>query len=267
MKKVTRYLERQAEVGRGTAPALVRLPWEIARSYFRMAFPERNCPKHGYRMFDKPLLASYSRSGTNWIRFIIEDISGLPTPGKECLHPHGLDPFVVDRSHKAYACMKRHPSVLMVVRDYRECLLRQHTALWLQNPKVAEFLVDRSEQQPPVWYIRNIEAFDRYPGTKLLLYYEDLVTGPQNEIPRIAEFLALDSARTADFVANIDEKFARSVGVYTSAGRASNTGASKDIRYHAKKHLSDAQQREFDAFYRERYPELYEKYLKRYAVE
>jgi len=252
-------------MGRKALPALTRLPWEIARSYYRRILPEKDCPKHGYRLYDRPLLASYSRSGTNWLRFIIEDISGLPTPGKACLHAQHDGNFVIDRAHKAYACMQRHPKVMLVLRDYRECLLRHHRSLWLRNPIVNEFLVDRSEEQPARWYIENIEAFDEYPREKLLLYYEDLVIKPETIIPRLSEFLGLNPERTADFIDRLDAKAAQSVGIYAASGRLSVTGASRDLRHHAHEHLSAAQQLEFDTFYRERYSNLFEKYLKRYA--
>jgi hypothetical protein len=161
--------------------------------------------------------------------------------------------------------MQRHPKVMLVLRDYRECLLRHHRSLWLRNPIVNEFLVDRSEEQPARWYIENIEAFDEYPREKLLLYYEDLVIKPETIIPRLSEFLGLNPERTADFIDRLDAKAAQSVGIYAASGRLSVTGASRDLRHHAHEHLSAAQQLEFDTFYRERYSNLFEKYLKRYA--
>lgn len=266
MKKLSRYLERQRNLGRGVIPALARLPWEIARSYYRKIFPEKDCPKHGYRLYDKFLIASYPRSGTNWIRFIIEDISGLPTPGKECLHPQHDGNFAVDRAHKAFTCMGRHRGVLFVLRDYRECLLRQHRSLWIRNPVVAEFLVDRSEERPPCWYIKNIEAFEQCARDKLLVYYEDLVTRPQDVIPGVAQFLGLDPRRTAEFLDQIDQKYAQSVNIYKSGGRPSVSTTTRNLRHHADELLTPAQQLEFDAFYRERHPGLFGKYLERYGV-
>ncbi len=157
--------------------------------------------------------------------------------------------------------MPRYPKVMLVLRDYRECLLRHHQSLWRRNPMVNEFLADRSEEQPPYWYTKNIETFDAYPREKLLLYDEDLVIESGTMIPRLSEILGLNPERTTAFIDHLDAKAAQSVDICTSGGRPSATGASRDLRHHARKHLSDAQQLEFDMFYRERQPALFERGL------
>ena len=73
------YFETQKQQGHSVLFALCMLPFAILRPYYHKAFPEKNCAMHGWGLHDLPLLASYSRSGANCIRFIIEDISGRPT--------------------------------------------------------------------------------------------------------------------------------------------------------------------------------------------
>ena len=60
----------------------------------------------GHGFYDKPLLVSYPRSGTNWIRYIIESLSGKPTPGQERVHT-GTD-YVMDTAHKGYPVIHRY---------------------------------------------------------------------------------------------------------------------------------------------------------------
>lgn len=217
----------------------------------------------GFAFYHLPLLASYSRSGTNWLRYAVEVISGRPTPGQKRLYK-GPDP-VFDRAHKAYAVMEKHPRVVLVLRDYRECLLRQHLRLWQQKPEVAAFLEAGQVLQPPAWYLRNIEAFDRYGREKLLLYYEDLLLKPETSLRALSAFLGLDPAKTEEFLREVGRHYRESIEAYTYSGHTSQTSLDKDVQGHARKWLTPDQQREFDLYYQERHPDLYERYLKRYA--
>ena len=215
-------------------------------------------------MYWKPLLASYSRSGTNWVRYIIEYISGRPTPGGLVLHAEG-DP-VVDRAHNASKVMNRYRKVLLLVRDYRECLLRQNREHWLETQDVGRFLTSQDVRQPPDWYIKNLLAFDAHRGEKLLVHYEDLQASPEVEIPRIGTFLELDPGRTADFLENVEERYKESVSAYTGRGHASASTAQKDPKHHSKELLAEEHARLFDRHFETNHPEIFGKYLSRYRV-
>jgi hypothetical protein len=218
----------------------------------------------GFHLFHLPLLASYSRSGTNLIRYAVEHISGRPTPGQKRLHK-GPN-LVFDRAHKAYPVMERYPCAILVLRDYRECLLRQHAGLWHKCPDVVSFLENETVAQPPGWYIRNLEAFDRFSGEKLLLYYEDLLLKPGESILSLSRFLGLDPPRTGDFLRDIEKHYADATEAYTYSGHVSETSRNKNVRKHAQTWLDPEQRRAFDRYYRERYPELQARYLKRYEM-
>lgn len=219
----------------------------------------------GFLRYDLPLLVSYPRSGTNWIRYIIEYISGQPTPGQPRLHTGGN--FIIDRAHKAYPILHQHPKAILVIRDYRECLLRSLPDLWEQIPVPAKFLQVEWGKTPPVWYALNIEAFDRFRGDKLLLYYEDLIQDSASQVWEISEFLGLDTAKTEDFVADLETRCQESIRAYTSGGHTAFTAKNpKNFSYHANKHLTPALSAEFDAFFSSQYPHLFEKYLKRYTT-
>ena len=218
----------------------------------------------GFQLYDRPLLASYPRSGTNWIRYIIECLSKRPTPGQERL-VRG-DDYVIDRAHCAFLVMDRYRKVVLVVRDYRECLLRQHRDHWPSTRDVLALLTDESIEVPAWWYMKNIEAFDSYRGEKLLIYYEDLVSRPEDSVTELTGFLGLDPDRTRLFLDHLDDHYEKSVAAYVGGGHLSMTSATRDVRHHARTSLDPGQEREFDEFYFSRHPELAKRYLSRYRV-
>lgn len=244
--------------------AWARLPLEAARYARRRAVEGHQI--QGYGRYDLPLLASYSRSGTNWIRFIIETISERPTPGTVRVH-HGTD-FVIDRAHQAYVEMAKYERVILVIRDYRECLLRHHEQLWTAHPDVATFMATTSCEQPPSWYLDNIRAFDRHGGDNLLVYYEDLLGDPDPSIRRLADYLGLDPARTTEFLETRVERQHDSVRSYTDKGHDSFTGdrIGGQAGYHAGRLLQPGQAAEFDTWLRAADPALFDRYLSRYTV-
>lgn len=223
---------------------------------------KRQNMSYGFGLHDLPLLASYSRSGTNWIRYFIEFASGLPTPGQTRLI-QGKNYFI-DRAHCAYPIMTNYNRVLLVLRDYRECLLRHHKESWYKQPNVEAFLTNEALKQPPSWYIKNIKAFDRFEGKKLLIYYEDLLQQPEISFLKLAEFLELNPLKVQIFLKNIDQHFEGSIQAYTKGGHLSETSSTKDFKYHSRTALTPAQVEEFDQYYFTQYPGIAEKYLRRY---
>ena len=220
-------------------------------------------PTTGYALYDHPLLVSYSRSGTNWIRYVIETISGSPTPGQNRVH-EGQD-YVIDRAHCGFPEMEFHPEVLLLIRDYRECLVRHHQRSWHPQDDVEEFLEDKMVDQSPTWYIKNIKEFEKYDGKKEVIYYEnEILKNPIKSVKKTASFLSLDPERTEKFINNVDEHVKRSVGLYKEGGHSSSTAESKDSMHHAKKNLTTKQLRDFDEYYSSRYPKIFEKYLSVY---
>lgn len=260
--RLIRYYQQQQRLGSPPLVATIKLPQNMFLYYQRMKNEGHQI--YGYGRFDLPLLASYSRSGTNLLRYIIESISGRPTPGQVRVY-HGIN-FIIDRAHKAYPVMDRYPKVILLLRDYRECLLRHNEGLWMKLQNVESFLQDTTDFQQPNWYIENLAAFDKFARPKLLIYYEQLLDDPKPLIRKLAAFLECDPVMAENFIGNMDTYFQNSIGEYTRRGHKSATQGKKDFRYHARKHLTLEQQKQFDVFYASRYPELYRCYLEQYRV-
>jgi len=218
----------------------------------------------GLRKYELPLLISYSRSGTNWLRYIIEYASEKPTPGLVRLVSG--DNYIIDRAHKGFEVIENYKKVLLIIRDYRECLIRQNQILWDKHKNVEKFLNDQKSQQPASWYIDNIKAFDKFSGEKLLIYYEDLITTPDREIQILFDFLNIKKSRLIVLLRNIDNVKRESIAAYTKnkLHLSITRGEKNKLTYHANANLTIQQQKEFDLFYKNNYVNIFEKYLSRY---
>lgn len=263
MQIVRKYYRLQQAKGHSLAKATLLIPLEILN---QISLKTRIHPKGnvitGFSEFRLPLLASYSRSGTNWIRYFVETCSNRPTPG-ETRRISGNN-YVIDRAHRAYSVMHNYRKVVLLVRDYRECLLRHNKDHWLSTMDVTRFLENPNFNQPCLWYIKNIEAFDEFKGDKLLIYYEDIIKSAEREFVRLGKFLDLPQEEVVDFVNHIEENFNASVSAYTAGGHSTETAKTRSITAHANTLLTDTQRKEFDAYFKTKYPNLAQKYLKRY---
>jgi hypothetical protein len=200
----------------------------------------------------------------NLVRYVIEFISSQRTPGQKRLCRQGA--YIVDRAHQAAPIMDRYPRVLLLLRDYRECLLRQNPKAWRRMGDVFRFLQTKSLAQPPEWYVDNLQAFDRFAGPKLVIYYEDLITQPGVEISKITGFLELDRKKAAELIKDYGKHEKSALQNYLDGGHQSVTTRSSGLGFHATTHLTAGQRREFDRFYQKHYPDLFNKYLCRYQV-
>ena len=264
--RIRTYYRLQKANGSSYLEATLRLPAHGLQQWLLwLRYPTYVKTLYGFGRYDLPLLASYSRSGTNWVRYFLESVTGRPTPGQTRLH-RGHD-YCIDRAHRAFKVMHRYQKVVLLVRDYRECILRHHQKIWSAYADPITLLMDEGLEQPPLWYIRNLQAFDKFQNDKLLLYYEDLVQEPGSTLSQLASFLVLDSSRTAAFLQNIKTHQSASVKAYEGGGHKSESLYSKDLNYHAKTKLTPDQVRAFDRFYFSRYPEIANKYLARYYTQ
>lgn len=253
------YIARNRARGVPVWSALLSIPKKYYKYGFRL-HPRNQI--YGYGLYDKPLLMSYSRSGTNWVRYMIEFLSDRPTPGHTRLVDGGN--YVIDRAHKGFSVINRYSKVVLLIRNYKECLVRHSLDRWKKSSSTKEFLEDRKQEQPPDWYIKNIQAFDSFKFDKLLVYYEDLVSDPENQASRIAEFLDIQNDNLSDFQNNIDYHRKRSVSYYGENQRSLTGGDTAKLNHHSARNLTIEQSREFDVYYLTNFSGIYQKYLLRY---
>jgi len=153
--------------------------------------------RNGLAPFPETLVISSERSGLNLVRHACEEMSGRRTPGKVHLIKDG--PLLFHRTH--YAGHQGPPvgpfAPLFTpagTTNYRKALLL------LRDP--AEAFVRAYNKSPSQMrlYCANIRLFEAFKGEKLLVTYDDLVSGDEG-LRRIFGFLSIadcfDTARLA----------------------------------------------------------------------
>ncbi len=82
---------------------------QISLKHRRRSRPTQGKAITGCSRFDLPLLASSSRSGTNWIRYFIATCTGRPTPGQTRLLSG--DDYIIDQAHCTYPRVHKYSNV------------------------------------------------------------------------------------------------------------------------------------------------------------
>ena len=189
---------------------------------------------------DHNAIWSIPRSGNHWVRFIAEYISGCPTRG--CWHNVGDAPIYLNTftrkppplSHvipqKSFILYKEHSpypissgsNILLIIRDYHE---------WLAFS--GEIFLGESLFSSILNYLELIAAYHRFGGTKMIVYYEDLLTYPDREIHRIKDFLGAPDESYKAFMDGYDDYAALS----KAGGNRTWSGSfsAKDFKFHQKK--------------------------------
>ena len=151
-------------------------------------------------------LWSYHRSGNHWLRFIAEYLTGRPSHGfnesfydrpifmnrfhsknNPLSHVNGKLPYVIYKSHEPYPLTNQY-TIILLIRDFQEHLSRND-------------YFDRKFYHD---YFMLIKNYDSFRGTKMLIYYEDLILRPEMEILRIKNFLDVSDTRYRTFMNHYD---------------------------------------------------------------
>ncbi len=226
-------------------------------------YPDKNLI-FGKGYYHLPVLVTFPRSGTNWIRFIIESLTAQPTPGKVRLH-RGKN-YAVDRAHAAKRSGLKYTKMILVLRDYRECLIRHHLELFKEIGEVALFMENDVVTSRPAWYLENVSTFHQFRGDKLLIYYEDLLEHPAREIERLGYFLGAGEENIRAFLFDLKNQQSRSIASYHSSHHSVTAGDTTKKNFHADSHLSKDEQFAFDNYFKRKSPELWDTYLTRYST-
>lgn len=238
-------------------------------------------------MSDKVLLCSFPKSGSNWVRYCIEHFSGRPTPGSERrLLVHKGEPIIdrthfLDKSDRAVFLAHKLRRDKPPIEAPTASGLRGWLARWRREREIARLVAGRRivllvrdpfDLFPRVralapeafrGYASNLAIFDRYRRDKLLVYYEDLISGTA-EIGRILRFLGIPHD-LASF--DLETHRRRSLELYAQGPDAPETGGDPAaIGRHARK-LDPLTRERLRRYLRERLgAELFDRYLGRYEA-
>lgn len=205
------------------------------------------------------ILLSFPRSGNHLVRFILEFLTLRRTRG--CIGNYEdvaicknkfedetvlaqVDtnaPFIAYKHHGIPEIMSnieqrlihKPERLILVLRDWRECILKDHT-------------VGENICGPINSYLENIKYYDEFSGEKILIYYEDLITKPEEMIQKLNEFVGGIEEQYNKLVSNVSYYFEqnRKATSWTQEGKCSGS----DIHFRVKK-LSKSEKESFESFF------------------
>jgi len=237
------------------------------------------------------VIISNPRSALNWVRYCIEWFSRCKTPGIRRPVPkdHLLsNDFIICRTHSA--CSERYDNIksffvgiydengnpifkkaILLIRNYKELYARETlTESGIKNRLITMQTLNSGEPLPLCErnidrYISNIKAYDKFPGEKIHIYYEDLLVD-FSQMLKILDFIGIDYD-LSDF--NLEEHRLKSMDAYNSnrKGVQEKTLTASDpfnFLFHSSKRLCYEHKKTLDSILQINLMELYDKYLSRY---
>jgi hypothetical protein len=143
--------------------------------------------RNGHAPFPETLVISSERSGLNLVRHACEVMSGRRTPGKVHLVKDG--PLLFHRTHYAGHAGAPVGPFAPLFEPGGKC---NYTKALLLLREPAETFVRAYDKKPDLMkrYCRNIKLFDSFPGEKLVVTYDELVTS-DSALLKIFSFLGI----------------------------------------------------------------------------
>ena len=244
-------------------------------------FTSTNCHaglrKGAPHLISREVILTYPKSGTNLTICTIQILTRRPVEYYTQAMTNRLQ-LELDRtktplwrSHEAKYIRNLDPNtskLLLVIRNYKECIVRK--VLQMDDPsftpsKLRNCVVNNEADFRQ--YMDNLSYYNAWPNdeTKLIIYYEDLISQPRVEISKILDFFGEQDADVDGFFADYDTWMQKIMNSYKKQhGTQYSSGGNKEI-YHSKNFPVSILQ-EIDQSIENRYPELWEKYLNRYRT-
>ena len=240
------------------------------------------------------ILISTPRSGLNWVRYCVEWFSRCKTPGRRRPIPEGLlssQDYILCRTHDASSTRKADDigtnddrvydddgnplfsKAVLILRNYKELFVRNIIATGKRKKVVIPDAFRRGKPfslcpREMKQYISNIQGYDKFPGEKMFVYYEDLMTDFSHML-KILDFMGIEYD-LSDF--DLEEHKLKSLESYVHGSKEPHQQAqtSRDplnFTFHSDKHLNPKQRQTLDNTFRNKLPILYDTYLSRYSEE
>ncbi len=214
---------------------------------------------------------SMQRTGTNWTLASLEYLTGRKVQENLMRIPSTKfnifkAPMYVSHypAEIALVCKKKN-KLIMLIRDYREVLLRYAKT----NPDAQLVLKNMDVEKTINRYKMMIQEYENWPeNNRHCVYYEDLLNNPENTFRSLLFFLNESDRKLDSFINNIDIHKKAVLDAYNvrykRLGGAISRGT--DVHYHAKD-ISDQDIEALDKAVMEYLPKnLWKKYLRRYTV-
>ena len=233
----------------------------------------------------KVTMFSYPRSGSNWISYCLEKITGLVVIGSD---GHIGDMSVVNRLindpkavvHKVHGGLNvwntfdesnnNEEGLLLIIRNYKESILRDAPNKNLNDMKTSLIGLENNTNKPD--YLKMIQKYDEYDGPKLLIDYDDFILNTEDELKKLGIWLIQFGGDYSDdtlakFMDEIQEHKNFSINRYVRMhGTTATDGNPQKLKIQKETWLNETTEKEIDSYVESRDPKIYEKYLKRYKL-
>ena len=216
----------------------------------------------------------FPRSGNHWMQNCITLLTQTPISSlaKKGLIRNRFNDPINPRKPICFAThfpkvIKNAPRdtnrLLIVVRNYKECLLRQAIAC----KRTFDLATDTDLMD---LYASIIQCYDTWhPDKRLLIYYEDLITKPAEAMHLVSQFFNGTESQYHQFMEKYEFYKKRSRNYYhrtQNAAGGSMTGGNQ-VLYHSVS-LTDEDKSALDQAIRQRLGDaIFDKYLSRYVPE
>jgi len=225
----------------------------------------------------KTYLMSYPRSGNTWLRYIVEFFAKTKSYGHTgCDVDNNISEKIktlgnVDNNNEPFL-FKRHwfekndnpnyneDNLIVILRNYKECIVR-HSG----KKSFEDFCGIIMGNHIFGDYMFGLKVYEKWGGKKEILYYEDLIINPRAQIEKILSFFDIPiDGRLDEFMNNYELHKKESLKYYSqNIAQSATNGDSGKLKFHSNIY-NEKQIKERDDFVNEKFPDLYEKYLKRY---
>lgn len=241
-------------------------------SFGLFSFKQQDClPESG------DLLLTFPRSGTNWTIGVLQTLTKRPVRflHKPTLKEHlGVNRLgfetdeslpVIYRTHTLYKGIKELDQsqfrLLFTLRNYKECIVKEG------KYDAEEFLeAFRSNNDLVEQYFDNLRFFDSGwsdPKTKHLLVYEEIISDPEKVVIDLLKFLGESLDGVPNFFENYEEWNQKMLSSYHEQHKDRGPPSNNQPLFHSKSFPKEVVE-EVDGLVQSRFPDLFEKYLKRY---
>lgn len=218
------------------------------------------------------ILLSYPRSGNTWVRYCVGVISGRRTISAYPNEYNHLDdgdtkPILIKCHNytKSFECHypKSSCPLILMIRNPKECIMRQCIKSDCTEPKLRKIFEDnltgvQQNNFPPSEFLYNMITFDQWSAPKFLIYYEDLITKPEVIIPQICDFLKIE---IGNFLEHIEDHRDNGMKLYKNGKTDGRT-----VKFHSNV-LSAQFKIGIDKMIKDRFGDVFERYLMRYAEQ
>lgn len=144
----------------------------------------------------------------------------------------------------------------MIVRNYFESMISIH-----KDIQTVQKIIQKSKS----YYFDILQLYDSWNSNKrLLIYYEDLIQDFENQMKKMLSFLEIDDNNLQSFMENYENLSEQCLHAYTITFGLGSGG--KDLLFHSK-NIPRTQLKKIEVIIKRQFPDLWHKYLTRYAVD